>query len=45
MPNLHFLGFIPFAMDIIEADLEGLPPFQKDRAGLDAVKEMIDKLS
>jgi CO dehydrogenase maturation factor len=44
MPGFDFLGFIPFATDIISADLEGRPPFEKDPAGLEAVKKMIDKL-
>jgi CO dehydrogenase maturation factor len=44
MPDFEFLGFIPFATDIIEADLEGRPPFEKDPIGLNAVKEMIEKL-
>jgi CO dehydrogenase maturation factor len=45
MPDFQFLGFIPFTGDIIEADLEGLPPFEKDHGGLMAVKEMIEKLA
>lgn len=44
MPDFQFLGFIPFRGDIIEADLEGLPPFEKDPDGLEAVKGMIEKL-
>lgn len=44
MAGFHFLGFIPFAADIIEADLEGLPPFVKDLAGLNAVRDMIRDL-
>ncbi|MFH1349634.1 MAG: carbon monoxide dehydrogenase accessory protein CooC [Pseudomonadota bacterium] len=44
MANFHFLGFIPFRSEIIEADLEGLPPFKKDREGLLAVKEMVKQL-
>ncbi|MFC1891489.1 AAA family ATPase [Thermodesulfobacteriota bacterium] len=44
MPDFDFLGFIPFASDIIEADLEGRPPFEMDEVGLNAVKEMITKL-
>ena len=44
MPDFQFLGFIPFRSDIIEADLEGLPPFEKDREGLEAVKGMIQNL-
>jgi CO dehydrogenase maturation factor len=44
MPDFDFIGFIPFAGEIIEADLEGRPPFEKDHAGLSAVTEMLDKL-
>ncbi|MFO7461954.1 MAG: AAA family ATPase [Desulfatiglandales bacterium] len=44
MAGFHFLGFIPFAPDIIEADLEGLPPFVKDLSGLKAVRDMIKNL-
>ena len=41
MVGFEFLGFLPFRSQIIEADLEGLPPFEKDREGLLTVKEMI----
>ena len=44
MPDFEFLGFIPFRGDIIEADLEGLPPFEKDQEDLEAVNGMIEKL-
>lgn len=44
MPDFDFLGYIPFAGEIIEADLEGRPPFEKDQAGFNAVKEMLKKL-
>ena len=44
MPDFDFLGFIPFSGEIIEADLEGMPPFEKDHEGLSAVKEMLVKL-
>lgn len=44
MPDFDFIGFIPFAEKIIEADLEGSPPFEKDMAGLSAVTEMLGKL-
>ena len=44
MPDLDFLGFIPFTSAIIEADLEGKPPFEKDMRGLMTVKEMINQL-
>jgi CO dehydrogenase maturation factor len=45
LPDLDFLGFIPFGNEIIEADLEGLPPFEKAKDGLDAVKAMIEALT
>jgi CO dehydrogenase maturation factor len=45
LPGFEFLGFSPFGSAIIEADLEGLPPFQKDPEGLGVVKEMINKLA
>lgn len=44
MPDFDFLGYIPFAGEIIEADLEGRPPFEKDQVGFNAVKEMLKKL-
>jgi len=44
MPEFEFLGFIPFGNEIIEADLEGRPPFEMAQAGLNAVKEMLGKL-
>jgi len=44
MPNFDFLGFIPFRSEIIEADLDGRPPFETDKEGLQAVSEMIGKL-
>lgn len=45
LPDFEFLGFIPFSNEVIEADLEGLPPFEKDEKGYTAVKEMIPKLN
>ena len=44
MPDFEFLGFMPYRSEIIEADLEGLPPFEKDKECLDVVKEMLEKL-
>lgn len=41
MPGFEFLGFIPFDGRIIEADLEGRAPFEKNPEGLKAVKEML----
>jgi CO dehydrogenase maturation factor len=45
LPDFDFLGFIPFGSAIIEADLEGLPPFQKDPQTLKVVQDMIEKLA
>ncbi|MFH1487886.1 MAG: carbon monoxide dehydrogenase accessory protein CooC [Pseudomonadota bacterium] len=45
MPEFQFLGFMPFGSGIIEADLEGVPPFEKDREGLRIVSEMIQALN
>ena len=44
MPDFDFLGYIPFAGEIIEADLEGKPPYEKDPVGLAAVRDMLEKL-
>ncbi|MBW2064455.1 MAG: AAA family ATPase [Deltaproteobacteria bacterium] len=44
MPGFHFLGFIPFQEEIIEADLQGLPTFEKAKECLTAVKEMLNSL-
>ncbi|MCP4682918.1 MAG: AAA family ATPase [Desulfobacterales bacterium] len=41
MPDSHFLGFIPYQNSIIEADLDGRPPFEKDKATLKIVKDML----
>ncbi len=41
MPNFDFLGFIPFRDNIIEADLDASPPFEKDKETLDKVKSML----
>jgi CO dehydrogenase maturation factor len=44
MADFKFLGFIPYRPEIIEADLDGSPPFEKDKEGLAAVKEMLKEL-
>ena len=41
MTNFTFLGFLPFNENIIEADLDGRPPFEKDPEGLKIVSEMM----
>ncbi|MBW2031551.1 MAG: AAA family ATPase [Deltaproteobacteria bacterium] len=44
MPGFHFLGFLRFQEEIIEADLEGLATFERAGASLAAVKEMLVNL-
>ena len=44
MPDFHFLGFMPFATDIIEADLDGRPPYEKNKETLEIVKGMVKQL-
>jgi len=44
LPDFDFFGFIPFTTEIIEADLEGRPPYEKDPKALEAVREMLRKL-
>jgi len=44
MSGFRFLGFIPFRSQIIEADLEGSAPFDRDQETLRDVKEMIKRL-
>jgi CO dehydrogenase maturation factor len=44
MPDCQFLLFIPYHTDIIEADLDGRPPFEKDQEVLGSVKEILKDL-
>lgn len=44
MPDFQFLGFIPYKTNIIEADLDGRPPFEKDPETLVLVKGMVKDL-
>ena len=44
MPDFEFLGFMPYRDEIIEADLNGRPPYEKDRETLEIVKAMLDKI-
>ena len=44
MPDFQFLGFLPYRTDIIEADLDGIPPFEKDNETLETVKKMLENL-
>jgi CO dehydrogenase maturation factor len=41
---MEFLGFIPFETEIIEADLEGCPPYEKKTRAMEAVGEMVKKV-
>ena len=41
MRDFNFLGFLPFNERIIEADLDGRPPYEKDPEGLKIVSDMI----
>ncbi|MFC1823035.1 AAA family ATPase [Thermodesulfobacteriota bacterium] len=45
LEDSDFLGFISYKNEIIEADLKGIPPFEKDHAGFLAVKSMIPALT
>ena len=44
MPDFQFLGFIPYQTAIIEADLDGRPPFEKNKETMGIVKEMLKEL-
>lgn len=41
MEGFTFLGFLPFNEQIIEADLNDAPPYEKDPQGLEIVSEMV----
>ena len=41
MNTFDFLGFLPFNENIIEADLDGRPPYEKDPEGLKIVSQMM----
>jgi CO dehydrogenase maturation factor len=42
MPQFRFLGFIPYDTEIVEADLDGRPPFERNPRGLEIVENMLD---
>nr|WP_073475392.1 AAA family ATPase [Desulfatibacillum alkenivorans] len=44
LPDFDFLGFIPYDDALIEADLDGKPPFEKADDAKAVVKGMLDKL-
>ncbi len=44
LPEFSFLGFLPYDNQIIEADLEGKAPFEKEQGLAAQVGAMVDKL-
>jgi CO dehydrogenase maturation factor len=44
LPGFTFLGFLPYDNQIIEADLEGQAPFEKDQALTEEVQKIMKKL-
>jgi CO dehydrogenase maturation factor len=45
LPDFPILGFIPFDDKIIEADLQGLPPYEAVPALVEVAKEIAEKLT
>ena len=43
MNGFDFLGFLPFNETIIEADLDGRPPYEKNPEGLRTVTQMMER--
>lgn len=44
LPDFEFLGFLPYDDALIEADLEGVSPFETASDAARVVREMIDRL-
>jgi CO dehydrogenase maturation factor len=44
LPGFTFLGFLPYNNQIIEADLEGRAPFEKDQVLFKEVDKFVDRL-
>jgi len=44
LPDFEFLGFIPYDGDLIEADLDGISPYDTDAQSKVVVKDMIGQL-
>ena len=44
MPEFEFLGFLRYDDALIEADLEGLSPFDTDTAAKEEIREIINRL-
>ncbi len=45
MSDFSFMGFMPYRQEIIDADRDGRPPFEKDSETLKEVSEMLLKLN
>ena len=45
LSGFHFLGFLPYDDALIEADLNGVSPFQAESPAIQAVKKITDRLS
>ena len=45
LSGFHFLGFLPYDNALIEADLNGVSPFQAVSPAIQAVKKITDRLS
>jgi CO dehydrogenase maturation factor len=44
LPDFEFLGFMPYDAELIEADLEGISPYDTDAQSKQVVGAMIEKL-
>ncbi len=44
LSDFPFLGFLPYDEQVIEADLQGMAPFDKESALADRVHDMVDRL-
>ena len=44
LPGFSFLGFLPYDNALIEADLNGISPFDVDSMAKSKIKDMIQKI-
>ena len=44
LSDFEFLGFLPYDQEIIEADLDGVSPFDRQTAVRETVREIVDNL-
>jgi CO dehydrogenase maturation factor len=45
MPDLPFLGFIAYDPRVVEADLSGTPPYERNPEFLKSLGEIVDRLT